>query len=220
MAKAKRKTKPQPRPVVGVVMGSDNDWSVMQRCVDRLEEFGIGFEVRVISAHRTPASAHEYAATATGRGLKVIIAAAGMSAALGGVLAANTTLPVIGIPISSGPLGGVDAAISMMPSIPRFSTPARSDRISPRVANMIGVAIRMVALLTDMLVLFETDGMLASSVEVDVTTVEDQWRAVAKVRGEPYDGDRHELLHDIKAATYHTLEVRPDEGWARVLFDI
>ncbi len=78
----------------------------------------------------------------------------------------------------------------------------------------------MVDLLTDMLVLFETDGMLASSVEVDVTTVDDQWRAVAKVRGEPYDGDRHELLHDIKAATYHTLEVRPDEGWARVLFDI
>ena len=72
----------------------------------------------------------------------------------------------------------------------------------------------------DMLVLFETDGMLASSVEVDVTTVEDQWRALAKVRGELYDGDRHELLHDIKAATYHTLEVRPDEGWARVLFDI
>ena len=65
----------------------------------------------------------------------------------------------------------------------------------------------MVDLLTDMLVLFETDGMLASSVEVDVTTVDDQWRAVAKVRGEPYDGDRHELLHDIKAATYHTREV-------------
>jgi len=77
----------------------------------------------------------------------------------------------------------------------------------------------MVDMLTDMLVLSETDGMLASSVEVDVTMVEDQWRAVAKVRravakvrGEPYDGDRHELLHDIKAATYHTLEVRPDEG--------
>ena len=78
----------------------------------------------------------------------------------------------------------------------------------------------MVDMLTDMLVLFETDGMLASSVEVDVTTAEDQWRAVAKVRGELYDGDRHELLHDIKAVTYHTLEVRPDEGWARVLFDI
>jgi SHS2 domain-containing protein len=78
----------------------------------------------------------------------------------------------------------------------------------------------VVDLLTDMLVLFETDGMLASSVEADVTTHEGQFNAVAKVRGEAYDGDRHELLHDIKAVTYHTLEVRPDEGWARVLFDI
>ena len=78
----------------------------------------------------------------------------------------------------------------------------------------------MVDLLTDMLVMFETDGMLASSVDVDVATEEGKWRANAKVRGEAFDGDRHELLHDIKAVTYHTLEVRPDEGWARVLFDI
>ncbi|NIP35227.1 MAG: hypothetical protein GWN18_09775 [Thermoplasmata archaeon] len=78
----------------------------------------------------------------------------------------------------------------------------------------------MVDLLTDMLVLFETDGMLASSVEVTVDPVGAHWRAVARVRGEPYDGDRHQLLHDIKAVTYHTLEVRPDEGWARVLLDI
>jgi len=78
----------------------------------------------------------------------------------------------------------------------------------------------MVDLLTDMLVLFETDGMLASSVEVDVATEGSLWRAVAKVRGEAFDGDRHELLHNIKAVTYHTLEVRPDEGWTRVLFDI
>jgi SHS2 domain-containing protein len=78
----------------------------------------------------------------------------------------------------------------------------------------------MVDLLTDMLVLFETDGMLVSEVEADVAPVEGHWRAVANVRGETYDGERHELLHDIKAVTYHTLEVRPDEGWARVLFDI
>jgi SHS2 domain-containing protein len=78
----------------------------------------------------------------------------------------------------------------------------------------------MVDLLTDMLVLFETDGMLLTSVEVDVAPVDADWRAVAKVRGEPYNGERHQLLHDIKAVTYHTLEVRPDEGWARVLFDI
>lgn len=107
--------------IVGVVMGSDSDLDAMKRCIKQLGEFGIACEVRIISAHRTPATAHEYAATAIERGLKVIIAAAGMSAALGGVLAANTTLPVIGVPMASGPLAGVDAALSTMqmpPGIP------------------------------------------------------------------------------------------------------
>ena len=109
------------RATVGVVMGSDSDLDSMQRCMKQLESFGIGFEVRIISAHRTPDAAHEYSATAIDRGLKVIIAAAGMSAALGGVLAANTTLPVIGVPMASGPLVGVDAALSTMqmpPGVP------------------------------------------------------------------------------------------------------
>lgn len=109
------------KPLVGVVMGSDSDLEIMKRCIDQLESFGIACEVRVISAHRTPEIAHEYSSTAIDRGLKVIIAAAGMSAALAGVLAANTTLPVIGVPINSGPLQGVDAALSTMqmpPGIP------------------------------------------------------------------------------------------------------
>ncbi len=108
-------------PVVGVVMGSDSDWEIMQRCVKQLREFGIACEARVISAHRTPEVAHEYASTARERGIKVLIGAAGMSAALSGVLAANTTLPVIGVPINSGPLNGIDAALSTMqmpPGIP------------------------------------------------------------------------------------------------------
>jgi phosphoribosylaminoimidazole carboxylase PurE protein len=108
-------------PIVGIVMGSDSDYDVMKRCCKQLDEFGIAWEIRVISAHRTPADAHEYAATARDRGLKVLVAAAGMSAALGGVLAANTTLPVIGVPMASGPLVGVDAALSTMqmpPGIP------------------------------------------------------------------------------------------------------
>ena len=107
--------------IVGVVMGSDSDFATMERCLTQLKEFGIPCEVRVISAHRTPEAAHEYAATAAGRGLKVIIAAAGMSAALSGVLAANTTLPVVGVPMASGPLAGMDAALSTMqmpPGIP------------------------------------------------------------------------------------------------------
>lgn len=105
----------------GIVMGSDNDWSVMKKCSAILKDFGIGHEVRVISAHRTPADAHEYATSAKDRGLEVLIGAAGMSAALSGVLAANTTLPVIGVPVDSGPLTGVDAALSTMqmpPGIP------------------------------------------------------------------------------------------------------
>lgn len=109
------------RPVVGVVMGSESDRKQMRSCVEQLEAFGIGFEVRIISAHRTPDAAHEYAATAADRGVKVIIAAAGLSAALAGVLASTTTLPVIGVPIDSGPLRGVDAAVStlqMPPGVP------------------------------------------------------------------------------------------------------
>jgi phosphoribosylaminoimidazole carboxylase PurE protein len=109
------------QPVVGVVMGSDSDLETMRRCLERLKALGVAHELRVISAHRTPAAAQEYAATAGERGLKVIIAAAGMSAALAGVLAAHTTLPVIGVPIEAGPLKGIDALLStvqMPPGVP------------------------------------------------------------------------------------------------------
>ncbi len=109
------------KPIVGVVMGSDSDLEIMRRCTKQLDAFGIPFEVRIISAHRTPDTAHQYAAGAIERGLKVIIAAAGMSAALAGVLAANTTLPIVGVPINSGPLAGIDAALSTMqmpPGVP------------------------------------------------------------------------------------------------------
>lgn len=113
--------KQKKNPVVGVVMGSDSDLETMKRCLKQLEEFDIPYEVRIISAHRTPKTAEEYTASAIDRGLKVIIAAAGMSAALGGVLAAGTTLPVIGVPMNSGPLAGMDAALSTMqmpPGVP------------------------------------------------------------------------------------------------------
>ncbi|MBT3278699.1 MAG: 5-(carboxyamino)imidazole ribonucleotide mutase [Phycisphaerales bacterium] len=106
---------------VGVVMGSDSDLDTMKKCLALLQELGLGYEVRILSAHRTPNEAHEFAATARDRGLKVLIAAAGMSAALSGVLSAATTLPVIGVPMVSGPLGGMDAVLStlqMPPGIP------------------------------------------------------------------------------------------------------
>lgn len=107
-------------PLVGIVMGSDSDLKVMQEAAKVLEEFGVGFEITVCSAHRTPARAHEYSTTAISRGLKVIIASAGGAAHLAGVMAANTTLPVIGVPID-WKLNGLDALLStaqMPPGVP------------------------------------------------------------------------------------------------------
>ena len=106
---------------VGVVFGSDSDWGVMKACVEQLGAFGVEADVQIMSAHRSPTKVHEYAAGAAGRGLEVIIAGAGMSAALAGTIAAVTRLPVIGVPIASGPLAGVDALLStvqMPPGVP------------------------------------------------------------------------------------------------------
>ena len=106
------------KPEVGIVMGSDSDWPIVKKAVEILNEFEIEHEVRVISAHRTPEVACEYAASASRRKLKVIIAAAGGAAHLGGVLAAHTVLPVIGIPVKGGALNGMDALLAtlQMPS--------------------------------------------------------------------------------------------------------
>ena len=104
--------------IVGIVMGSDSDWPLVKKACETLEKFGVAYETRVISAHRTPDVAIEYSKTAEERGLKVIIAAAGGAAHLGGVLAAATVLPVIGIPVAGGALNGLDAlyATVQMPS--------------------------------------------------------------------------------------------------------
>lgn len=96
-------------PLIGIVMGSDSDWPLVQKAAETLKSFDVAFEVRVISAHRTPDLAFEYAGSAEARGLKVVIAAAGGAAHLGGVLAAHTVLPVIGIPVAGGALNGLDA---------------------------------------------------------------------------------------------------------------
>jgi 5-(carboxyamino)imidazole ribonucleotide mutase len=93
-------------------MGSDTDYPVMSEAAKALDKFGIGYEIEVVSAHRTPARAHEYATTAAGRGLKLLIAAAGAAAHLAGVMAANTTLPVIGVPMGTSSLNGMDALLS------------------------------------------------------------------------------------------------------------
>lgn len=99
---------------VGVVMGSNSDWPVMQHAVKQLEAFGIEYEARVVSAHRTPDLLFEYAATARERGLVCIIAGAGGAAHLPGMLAAKTTLPVLGVPVNSRYLKGLDSLLSIV----------------------------------------------------------------------------------------------------------
>lgn len=103
---------------IGILMGSDSDLPVVQKAIDTLKEFGVPFEVHVYSAHRTPVEAKEFSANARANGFGAIIAAAGMAAHLAGAVAANTTLPVIGIPVSSKYFGGMDALLStvQMPS--------------------------------------------------------------------------------------------------------
>lgn len=101
------------KPVlVGVLMGSDTDWPVMSEAGRTLEKFGIAYEMEVVSAHRTPERAHEYAKSAAGRGLKAIIVGAGGAAHLAGVIAANTTLPVIGVPMATTALNGLDSLLA------------------------------------------------------------------------------------------------------------
>jgi 5-(carboxyamino)imidazole ribonucleotide mutase len=101
-------------PVVGVVMGSDSDWSVMVGAATALGEFGVPYEAHVVSAHRTPHRMLEYAATAVGRGLRVIIAGAGGAAHLPGMVAAATALPVIGVPVPLAQLDGLDSLLSIV----------------------------------------------------------------------------------------------------------
>ncbi len=105
---------PEPQPLVGVVMGSQSDWDTMKLADEVLTQFGVPHECRVVSAHRTPALMAEYASTAVGRGLEVIIAGAGGAAHLPGMVAAQTVLPVIGVPVQSKALNGLDSLLSIV----------------------------------------------------------------------------------------------------------
>jgi 5-(carboxyamino)imidazole ribonucleotide mutase len=106
------------KPVVGIIMGSSSDWETMQRAAETLDSLGIAHEVRVVSAHRTPDLLFEYASSARARGLKVIIAGAGGAAHLPGMTAAKTSIPVLGVPIQSKAMNGLDSLLSIaqMPS--------------------------------------------------------------------------------------------------------
>ncbi|MFQ5534283.1 MAG: 5-(carboxyamino)imidazole ribonucleotide mutase [Sphingomonadales bacterium] len=140
-------------PVVSIIMGSQSDWPTMRPAADILSEFGIPFEARIISAHRTPKRVHDYMAGTTERGLKVIIAGAGGAAHLAGSIAALTTLPVLGVPVESQSLKGLDSLLStvQMPG----GTPVGTLGIGPSGAkNAALLAVAILAL---------SDGALAQS---------------------------------------------------------
>jgi len=101
-------------PLIGVVMGSDSDWPTMKQATEILDQFSVSYEKRVVSAHRTPNDMADYGETARERGLQIIIAGAGGAAHLPGMLASHTTLPVIGVPIQTSALGGVDSLYSIV----------------------------------------------------------------------------------------------------------
>jgi 5-(carboxyamino)imidazole ribonucleotide mutase len=101
-------------PLVGVVMGSASDWETMRHCADQLSGFGVPYETRVLSAHRTPEELESWIRSAEERGVRVFVAAAGMAAALPGVVASQTTMPVLGVPMESKLLGGLDSLLSMV----------------------------------------------------------------------------------------------------------
>lgn len=102
------------KPLVGIIMGSTSDWETMEHAANTLRELGVGFETRVVSAHRTPDLLFEYATAAEGRGIEVIIAGAGGAAHLPGIAAAKTVLPVLGVPVQSKALNGLDSLLSIV----------------------------------------------------------------------------------------------------------
>lgn len=130
-------------PKVGILVGSESDLPVLEKCRARLDEYGVEYELNVLSAHRNPEGVSEYAGTARERGLKVIICAAGMAAHLAGAVAARTNLPVIGIPVASGALSGFDALLStvQMPSGVPVATVAVNG-----AANAAVLAVQILAL--------------------------------------------------------------------------
>ena len=156
---------------IGIIMGSDSDLPVVEKAFDVLEEFGVPFEVHVLSAHRTPAEAADFAKNAKTNGMAAIIAAAGMAAHLAGAMAANTTLPVIGIPVKSSTLDGLDALLAtvQMPSGMPVATVAINGAAN---AALLGVQILAVEdeELAEKLVAYRkkaSDKVLAKNAEIE-----------------------------------------------------
>src|SRR3954449_1552559 len=151
------------RPVVGVVMGSNSDWEVMKHAVAILKDFGVPWEARVVSAHRTPDRMFEYAGTAATRGLKCIIAGAGGAAHLPGMIAAKTVLPVLGVPVTSAQLQGLDSLLSIvqMPA----GIPVATFAIGAAGAHNAGLYAVAILALTDAALAGRLDAFRAAQTE-------------------------------------------------------
>jgi len=150
-------------PLVGIVMGSDSDWEVMQHASRRLQELGVAHESRVVSAHRTPDLLFRYAEEARGRGLRCIIAGAGGAAHLPGMLAAKTPLPVLGVPVTSAQLQGLDSLLSIvqMPA----GVPVATFAIGPAGAHNAGLYAVAILALTDAALATRLDAFRAAQTE-------------------------------------------------------
>ena len=166
------------KPVIGIVMGSDSDLAVMQKAAKTLEDFGVPYELTIISAHRTPDKMVEYARSAKERGLKVIISGAGWAAALPGMLAALTTLPVIGVPLHSKYYGGQDALYSIVMTPP--GVPVATVAIDG-AANAALLAIKMLAIGDE-----ELSEKLAAYSENMKTSVEKKAEKIEEIKYEEY----------------------------------
>jgi 5-(carboxyamino)imidazole ribonucleotide mutase len=150
-------------PLVGIVMGSDSDWEVMQHASRRLQELGVAHESRVVSAHRTPDLLFRYAEEARGRGLRCIIAGAGGAAHLPGMLAAKTPLPVLGVPVTSAHLQGLDSLLSIvqMPA----GVPVATFAIGPAGAHNAGLYAVAILALADAALAARLDAFRAAQTE-------------------------------------------------------
>jgi phosphoribosylaminoimidazole carboxylase PurE protein len=163
------------KPIVGIIMGSDSDLPIMQEAIKVLKQFEIPLEIGVYSAHRSPRRTGEYVRTARERGLKLIIAGAGSSAHLAGVTAAETTLPVIGVPIDSSPLSGFDALLSTVQMPP--GVPVATMGVGKSGATNAGIfAVQILAVADDRLAakLKEYKAQLEKSVAEKSRKVEEQ----------------------------------------------
>ena len=159
-------------PMVGIIMGSRSDWPTLQKAADILTELGVPFESKVVSAHRTPDRLVQYAKSARGRGLKVIIAGAGGAAHLPGMVASMTSLPVLGVPVKSSTLNGLDSLLSIV-QMPK-GIPVGTLAIGEAGAANAGILAASILANTDEALLKRLDAFRQAQTDAVTETVEDQ----------------------------------------------